>query len=224
MADIFQEVDEIIKQERMERFWKENARLIIAFIVITIVGTACISFYKSWNTSVKQAQTTTLIALFDKPDFAQNAVEDTADLRGGLRGIGLLGAAKTAQENNDTELALKNYKAAAEDNNIPDEFRSLADLMVVKLSSDLNAKQKLDILQSISSDDESPWKSHARIEAALIYAHDLNNFSEARKQLAEIKAGEAVAPGIIETAKKLDHVYAVQQSKTPSAKTEDDKS
>jgi hypothetical protein len=54
MSDIFQEVDEIMKQERMEKFWKQNGAWIIAFIVLTILGTAAISGYQYCNAGVQE--------------------------------------------------------------------------------------------------------------------------------------------------------------------------
>ena len=75
MADVFQEVDEMMKQERVEKFWKENGRWIIAFVVLTILGTALMSGYKSWNKSVQEKQTGELIAFLDAEDFP-NGLDD----------------------------------------------------------------------------------------------------------------------------------------------------
>ena len=46
MADIFAEVDEELKQERLEKLWKEYGGIFISCIAAIILGTAANSGYK----------------------------------------------------------------------------------------------------------------------------------------------------------------------------------
>lgn len=213
MSDIFQEVDEIMKQERAEKFWKENGAWIIAFIVIAIMGTAAISGYKYWNTSVQEEQTAILVNMFDKPDFPAGVVQQAQDLRPGLRGIALLGAAQHAMDEGNTDSALKFYQTAAADDALPADFRGMAQIMTARLDQDMSADEKLAMLKNVFDNGDSPWRFHAQLEAALVEAHDSHDYDAARFHIERILRAEgAVSPSLLNKARSLDHVYTLKQN------------
>ena len=213
MADVFQEVDEMMKQERLEKFWKENGLWIIALIILSIAGTAAFSAYKSWNKNVKEQQTAELIALLDAPDFPAGIDETVAEFRAPLRGIALLSAAQKYQTDENAEQALETYKKVAIDDSIPEEFRHMGQIMAVRLDNTLSADQKLEQLQAIQNNESSPWQYHAYMEGALIQAHEKNDYAAARTLLEPLKERENVPSSMKEKANKLDHVYAVMVNK-----------
>lgn len=216
MADVFQEVDEMMKQERLEKFWKENGSWVIAFVVLTILGTAVISGYKSWDRSVKEKQTAELIAILDAPTFPENVKqEEVSDFRPALRAIANLSAAQSYQNNNDAENALKLYQAVAEDSGISEQMRDLAVVMAARLDATKSVDEKLETLKSVYSSSTSPWRYHAYMDAALLQAHEKQDYEAARQLLANVSAGEAAPASLKENAKKLDHVYAVKLSLQP---------
>lgn len=211
MADVFQEVDEMMKRERLERFWKKNGRWVIAFVLLTIVLTGAVSAYKSWNKSVKERQTAHLIEVLDAPDFPEGVEEKTADLRAPLRTIALLSAAQRYQDNDESEKALGLYKSISSERGVPQEFRHIAVLMATRLDQAMETTAKLETLESVYSDTSSPWRYHAYIQAALLEVHANENFAAARKLLANVKTAQAIPASLKEKAGKLDHVYAVKQ-------------
>ena len=218
MSDIFQEVDEIMKQERMEKFWKENGTWIIAFIVLTILGTAAISGYKYWNASVQQEQTATLLSMFDEPDFPAGVSDQTQDLRPGLRGLALLSAANHEMSAGNTDSALEFYNNAAQDSALPDDFRGMAQIMSARLDQDLNADEKLAMLKNVFDNGDSPWRFHAQLEAALVEAHDNTDYTAARFHIERILRAEgAVLPSLLNKAKSLDHVYMLKHESASEA-------
>ena len=217
MSDIFQEVDEIMKQERMEKFWKENGTWISAFIVLTILGTAAISGYKYWNTNVQEEQTAILVEMFEQPDFPAGITETVSDLRPGLRGIALLGAAQHEMDSGNADNALAFYQNAAQDNAVPDDFRGMAQIMTARLDEKISADEKLAILKNVFDNGDSPWRFHAQLEAALIEAHSNNDYDAARFHIERILRAEgAVSQSLLNKAKSLDHVYALKQKSTVS--------
>ncbi|MFP4313035.1 MAG: hypothetical protein ACLFR0_01800 [Alphaproteobacteria bacterium] len=223
MADVFQEVDEMMKQERMERFWKENGRWIIAFVVLTILGTAAISVYKSWNTGVMEEQTVRLISILESEEFPSNAVEMSADLRAPLKSIALLSAAQAYQDDEQNNEALALYNTLAQDNAIPQVYRSMALIMSARMDENLSAEEKLDKLRLVFSDEDNIWRYHAYLEAAIIQAHANNEYKAARELLANIMAAPGVPSSLKEKAQKLDHVYETKmniQAKAPADEKE----
>lgn len=212
MADIFREVDEMMKQERLERFWRENKLWIISFIVICIVGTAGISIYKSWDRNVKEEQTSLLLTAFESPSFPAGIEETAAELRPSLRGIALLSAAQSYLDKENESGALDIYKLIIGDNDIAAEFRDLAVLMQVRLDSTLSSDDKITLLSPIQNNKQSPWHHHANLESALIQAHDNQDYAAARLQLdAIIKANPPAPLTLAGKAKSLDHLYSIKQ-------------
>ncbi|MEZ5919380.1 MAG: hypothetical protein R3D66_05595 [Alphaproteobacteria bacterium] len=115
MADIFAEVDEAMRQERVEKFWKENGSLILTFVLLTILATAGFSGYRTWDAKIRATQTDALIGLLDDPAFPEKALEEgTLDLRPNLEGLALLNAAGTLAEQGKTEDALAAFSRASE--------------------------------------------------------------------------------------------------------------
>ena len=51
MTDIFEEVDDALRQEKLQKIWDEYKNTIIASIVILIASTGLTSGYKTWNHS-----------------------------------------------------------------------------------------------------------------------------------------------------------------------------
>lgn len=221
MADIFHEVDEMMKQERIERFWKQNKNTIIAFVTIVIVGAAAFSIYNNWNEGVKRQQTEQLIALFELPDFPASAAETSKNLRPALRGIALLGAGQHEMAAQKPQSALTFYQQAADDTAIPEEFRDMAVIMQTRLDAAIDTAAKLDRLAGVYNHDNSPWRYHARLEAALTEAHERKDFGAARAHLTQILNAEGiVAQSLLNKAKSLDHVYALKQGAAPPQDTQ----
>ncbi len=216
MADLFAEVDEVMRQERLAKVWHDYGAYIIAFVVGVIVLTGVFSGYKSWNNSVRERQTANLIALQDADNYPQNVLDaPVLELRPGLRGIAYLSAAGAFLDDGRREEALALYERGAADGDIPVAFAHLADLMVVRMSIDEVADEAggaalLARMEKVYSDAGSPWGYHARLEAAVIEAHLNGDYVSARAHLAVIQGAEGLPKSLYEKADALDHVYGLK--------------
>ena len=206
MSDLLAEVDEAMRQEKLEKFWHENKAYIIAFIALTILSTAVMSGYRAWDTSTKTKQTAALIALQDAADYPSNVIEADLKLRPSLRGIALLTAAGTAMENDKKEDATKLYARLAADTKIPDDFRFLGIIMDVRLKMDTPDAQNADLLATLHPilKSKSPWKPHAQIDAALLESNQ--NPQQALEYLNAVADTADLPPSLYERAEKLHHV------------------
>jgi len=68
MSDIFREVDEALKREKVEEFWKQHGNLVIFLILLIIVGTGVYSGYNSWLQSDREKKTEVILDLYQNPD------------------------------------------------------------------------------------------------------------------------------------------------------------
>lgn len=217
MTDLLAEVDAAMRQERMEKFWKENGKALVFFVIATIVMTGAISAYRTWNARAKAVGTERLLTLTEAKDFPDNIKEAKLDLRPGLRGIALINGAQTYLGRKKNEDALALYTKAAEDKAIPSEIRGLAVLMQARLdekAADNAALMKN--LDSVARDGGSPWQYHARIEAAA-FAAERKDYKQARDYLAGVMDQKKVPDTLYKKAMALDHVYALREQKKAEA-------
>ena len=218
MTDILAEVDAAMRQERMGKFWKENSKTLIFFVIATIVMTGVISGYRTWDANVKARDTEQLLLLTEAKDFPDNLKDAKLDLRPGLRGIALVNGAQTYLGKNKDAEALALYARAADDKAIPDEIRGLAVMMQARLAENAASDEKIaKNLESIALDNGSPWQYHARLEAAALAASK-EDYKLARDYLAGLMDQKKVPSPLYQKAMALDHVYALrEQKKNPAA-------
>lgn len=212
MSDVFAELDEVVRQERAERFWKENGRSLVAAVLATIVLTGAISGWRTWNAGVQEKQTDKLLTALDTKEPAEGLVKVADDLRPGLRGVALLNAGSSYIAQGKKEEAIKIYQKAAADKLIPSDLRELAALMEVNLTqaSAENKDALLGKLSAIASDEKSPWRYHARLQAATILAHTAGDYAGAQAQLKPVIDATEIAPSIKAKAQALSQVYAIE--------------
>lgn len=210
--DLIHEVEESIKQERMERLWKEYGSYVIAAAILAVLLTALITGWRSWNEKINTSQTTALIEALDQKDQVAALEQVTPGLRPNHRAVSRLTAAGLLARDGKNEEALAQYKEAAADREIQPVFRDLAQLMAVRLEwtmekPDANPQALLGTLQPIWENAQSPWRFHAHEQAALILAHAQNDYVNARAHLAKIIEAEDTANSLRERARALDHIF-----------------
>ncbi len=211
MSDLLAEVDEIMRQERMEKFWHENKTFIITFIVLTIALTGVFSGYRAWDHKVETEQTAALIQLMESSDYPANMLEADLDFRAPLRGIALMGAAGSLMTQDKQEDAYKLYQRAAQDKQIPDDLRHLAVLTTVRIDANkegANASELLATLDPVLKN--GIWQPEAQIEAAVITANLKNDYTGAENILDDVLNTEGLQQSLYTKAANLKQVYALQ--------------
>lgn len=224
MADLFREVDEAMRQERMMKFWEENKLFIIGVVLGTILLTGALSAYRSWNNAVKEEQTAAVLAMQEDINYPQNVLEtEDLDVRGGLRGIALLQAAGMFQNQDKPDEALTLYQRISADKAIPDELHHLGVLMSVRMQMDkdnTDADELLNELSPVLKTKSSPWVNHARIEAALIHAHKKGDYDSAISLLQKVEAQKDIPASLTSRAKALIHIFTTRQQSPAAQKDE----
>ena len=213
MSDVFAEIDEAMRQEKLAAFWHAHKALIITFIAATIIGTALISAYRAWDLHVKTAQTETVLQMLEASDYPANIqAETTLKLRPSLRGITLMNAASAFMEQDKRDEALALYRRASLDKAIPADLRDLATLMSLRLAAP-EAEEALTQLRVIMNNKKSPWRYPAHIEAATLLAHGQQDYAGALEILGIVQDTPDIAPTLYQKAEALSHVYRLKQKK-----------
>lgn len=214
MADVFVEVDEALKQEKLEALWKKYGGLLIGAIIAIILGTAVNAGYKSWKDSHDIKQTNILLDAIDQNASDNPALLSATDtLEGELKVLAKIKAAGTALQNNNMEEATGIYADIASDNNAPNIFKSLASYMIVQTSQDMDTDQKLASLQAMAQDDNNPWNAYAKLDVALLLANQNQDFTTARSHLKALIDDETAPETLRQKAQSIDILYRLQETK-----------
>lgn len=212
MADIFIEVDEALKQEKLEKIWQKYGGFFIGFLGVIVLGTAANAGYKSWEMSRNAKQTDLLFSVTSKADYsADDLIALSPNLQAGLRSITGIEAAGLYLKNGENGKALQTYKTLEADLNTDPTIAQLASYMVISISEDISAEDKITRLDAIISDKANPWRHHAMLDAAVLQA-TVQKFSRARQYLSSILSSNAAPDTLKQKAHSLDILYALKEN------------
>ena len=159
MSDIFQEIDEDLRQDKVARLWKAYGKYLVALAVFIILVIASYRFIEHKNEKNRE-QTSELYELASETDRSGNkkaAIElfsdEMFDENIGYSIISRLKKAALAKSNNDLEGAEIVLKEIITNEDIPLYLRDLARLKLFASDSDNNSSQ-LEVL----IEEEGPWK------------------------------------------------------------------
>jgi hypothetical protein len=204
MVDIFQEVDEALKQEKAEKFWNEYKNTIITAIIVLIGSTAITSAYKSWDAKSDQTQTAALISALEASDPKTGLEEFSQSTRRGHEVVAQMTRASLLLES-DKPAAAEIYTSIAKQKSAPDDFRDLARILAVRHGTTENA---LTLLKPLLKDENNIFHWHARLEAATYNAHTNQDYAAAIENLKPFTENVLVPESLKQTAEALLHVYS----------------
>jgi hypothetical protein len=127
MSDIFQEVDEAVRREKLEKLWKRYGNFVIAAAILVVLGIGAWRGYGWWEAKKAAEAGAELLeqgkAAEAEAAFARLAGEGTAGYRVLAR---LREAAALAPR--DPQAAVAAYDALAKDSSVSPVFQQLASL------------------------------------------------------------------------------------------------
>jgi len=217
MADeIIHEVEESLKQERLEKLWKENGTYILLGAFLIVLCTGLLNGWRSWENKVNINHTELVVKAIEGQDKVRKLSSLAVKVRPGHRAITRLTAAGLLLEEKKYEEALLEYQGAASDRELDPVFRDLAQLMYVRLKwstqeTPSDSENLLSLLEPIWKSPSNPWQIHAHIQASLIYAHDKNDFRSALSHLEVVRGTKNLAPTLSERVEALEHIYKYKQ-------------
>ena len=134
MSDIFQEVDEEVRREKLQQLWERHSNLIVALALLVVLGVAGWRGYDWWETkkaaeSGAEFEAAVLLADDGKQAEAQTAFGKIA--KDGSSGYRILARFREAAElaRIDPPAAVQAYGALAADSSLG---RSLQDLAAIR--------------------------------------------------------------------------------------------
>jgi hypothetical protein len=167
VADIFQEVDEEVRQDRLNRLWKKYAPLLIGAAVLIVLATAGVTGWRQYVASQRLKASDTMIAALTQAGSgdragAIKALDSLAqDAREPYVTLALLRAAGLRAEGGDSKGAAAAYAEVARVTTDKD-IKELAEVMgAVQDASDQAPDSAIARLKTLA-EAGGPWHNVAR--------------------------------------------------------------
>ncbi len=186
MSDIFQEIDEDLRQDKVARLWKAYGKYLVSLAVFIILAIAGYRFIEHMNEENREqaSELYELASEAGRTGDKKAAIELFSDERFnetiGYAIISKLKKATLAKSNNDPEGMAIVLKQIVTNEEIPSYLRNLARLKLIASDSD-NYISQLDAL----IEGDGPWKFLA-LELKGGMELEVGNLKEARSIFEEL--------------------------------------
>ncbi len=222
MADIFSEVDEELRQEKIKEFWDENKYFIIGSILAAIIFTAIFVAWQDWKYKTNMQKTAELYNILDARDveglvkYAKNSNAENSVIANFV-------ATSVYINRREEEKALNLLKTIQENRNIDKIYRNLASLIEAKLllNSD-NDKQLANIEKKLKllSDKNNIWHFSAQ-ETLMLLASKRKDYPQAVKIANLLINMPNIRPNSKERILKLKKLYEIKIAMLENSKKEE---
>jgi hypothetical protein len=195
VADLFQEIDDELRQDKASRLWKLYGKYVIAaaIIIITSVGG-----YKFWQqkqlddgekASIAYEAALARSASGDFKGAIDQLNEKALGITPGYAALSQMQKANLAMKIKDFEAALITYKDIAENDDYPQSIKEWASFRhaAVRVEKQIDSNASADLDKLIATD--SPWRFLAK-EIKAIRETEIGNNSEAKAIFSELADDE----------------------------------
>ena len=172
MSDIFREIDEEVRRERLKKLWEQYANLIIAVAVVIVLGVGGWRLYQWWE--VRQAAEAggkfeQAVLLSEEGKHQEAAAEFSKLATEGTAGYRTLARFRVAEQlaAQDPQGAVKAYEALAADGGIGRPLQDVAEIRAALILIDTAPYQELRTRLEPLTANERPFRHTARELLAL---------------------------------------------------------
>lgn len=211
MSDIFREVDEDLRRDRLLSIWQRYGGVLVAAAVAIVLVTAGSVAWRSWQASRAAEQTQALVAAIERSEASPQAGADAlaafaADAEGGRATLARLYEAGTHARAGDRAAAARAYDAVAASDAEP-AYRDLATILsvMVQLEGGDAAALRARLLPLTGPDN--PWRFSARELDALLAAR-AGDRAGAAQRFRELADDPQAPQGVRSRAAELAALHA----------------
>lgn len=216
MSDVMEEVNEELRQQKLEAFWRENRNWIIGSIILAIVTTAGITWWRSYSFQQNLKATTELMKVSEEKDprtlttFADGTKTNHAVF------ARLLAAGIHVDQGNSVR-AIEIYNEIATMRGLDRSLRDFAKILSVNLRLNKDDTKALHAELADLSSRKSPYRFTALELNALVYARE-GKLKEAAETLEAISTDAEAPQDARMRATTLHEFYAASSPAAPAPK------
>ena len=182
MADIFDEVSEELKQDRLVQIWKKNSKYIISFFLLVVVLIITFQLFLNWSEKKLEVSSQQFFNALEKLEekkyeesfkiFLKSSTEENK----GYRVLSLFGLAETNYKKGNIKEMSLNYKNIYEDTNIDLYYRDLSRILSVMKDNFSTFDKQINILKPILNSPSKLQLLAAELEIMLyVRSGNVNN-------------------------------------------------
>jgi len=209
LADVFNEVDEELRQEQYKKLWKKYGKYVAAVAVVVVLGTAGSVGWKEYKIAARESESARFVAavrLIESGDPAQGSAALAAlaeDAGSGYRTLARLRQAAALREAGDHGVAVSVYDRLVTDGDADKNLRDLARLLAAQAMLDLGTAKEgvVKRLEPLLTDD-NPWRYSAR-ELLGALALQEGDIDTATREFTALSDDLTAPPGIRARAAEL---------------------
>ena len=195
MADLFQEIDDELRQDKASRLWRVYGKYVVAVAIVIIIS---VGGYKFWQqkqlddgekASIAYEAALARSASGDHKGAIDQLNEEEIGTVAGYAALSQMQKANLAMKVNDFEAALITFKDIAENDNYPQSIKEWASFRyaAVRVEKQIDSNALADLDSLIATD--SPWRFLAK-EIKAIKEIETGNKSEAKVIFSELADDE----------------------------------
>lgn len=222
MADIFDEVGEDLRRDKLNQVWRKYGAAIIGIAVLIVLGVAGWRGYDYWQARQAAEASDAFLAALQKAEDGVNkeAADDllafALEAPGGYRTLARFRAAAEQNAAGDAAAALKSFELLAADGSLSAELRDLARVRAAYIALDTEdlaaVKARIEPLLA----DGNPWRHSAR-EVLAIATVKAGAWDEARTTVSALVADPLTPQDIRTRMQILDGVITAEKGPAPAA-------
>ncbi|MDG2033264.1 MAG: tetratricopeptide repeat protein [Rhodospirillales bacterium] len=196
--NLFKEIDEELRQEKMTVLWKKYGTFIIGAAVLVVCSVAAFQAWQAWDTNRRNAESAQFETALDAAlqQRPADALETFAKLaKNGSTGYATLARLNQAglqAEGGDRRGAVASYLSISIDDSVDTIFRDLALLLSTLHDLDTAAPDELAQRVARLALTDNPWR-HSAKELSALLAQRKGDRSQAEKLFQEL-ADDVTAP------------------------------
>lgn len=211
MSDIFREVDEDLRRDRMERVFKRYGGLMLTGALVIVAGTAGYVYWRNHEAQQHQRETAELFAaLSQSAQGGEKGVEALAAFAGqadpGMAALAQLNAAALLAHDGKTAEAVTVYDKVAAEGAVAPVYRDYATLLSVMQRLGAGDPAQLQAQLAPLLADGSPWRFTAREMSATLAAR-AGDKDKARTLFQQLADDSQAPAGVRSRAADLAALY-----------------
>jgi hypothetical protein len=198
LADIFQEIDEDVRRERLQQLWKRYGHYVIGAGLLLVFGTAAVVGWREYQNRQNLAQAQRFLAAMDQAQRGDEAgardafARLAADAGPGYATLARLQQAALLAKAGDTAGAAAVYEQIAADGRVDPVFRDLATIMIVQDTIATEDPGRLAQRLAPLLGEKNPWR-HSALELSALAAQRAGDQAKARELYTKL-ADDLTAP------------------------------
>ena len=206
MADIFQEIDEQLRQDRAADLWRRFRYHAIAAAILVVVAVGAYRYWIYHDLTTRAADSARYLGALSQENEGGDAIEAfgalAQDAGRGYAVLGRLKQAAAAAEQGDREGALIAYRALADDADVPSALRDLARVKWAGQKLADGRSNELDLTLDALAVAGNPWRPLS-LELKAVLALQSGDTAMARTLFAELADDATASAGLRQRAAEV---------------------